>query len=316
LWRSKLTALGLALAYLVLGGCSPAGPPTAEQGTSERTIQAAPKTDFDGEQAFAMLKKQVSFGPRVPGSEAHGACLQWLVETLGGYTTHVEKQQFMGTNPGWKIPMYNVIARFNPDAEKQVVVCAHWDTRPTADEDLNPDNRSTAIDGANDGASGVAVLLELARVFSKRPPQIGVTLIFYDGEDIGPDITNMLLGSAHWALHQIPEKPAYGILLDMIGDKDLRVPVESYSLEMAKPIVKKVYGMAERLGMEETFPYVEGLMISDDHVAMNQHGVPTIDLIDFTYPYWHTLKDTVDKCSAQSLQKVGTLVEAVLREEK
>ncbi|GMV36912.1 MAG: glutamine cyclotransferase [Fimbriimonadales bacterium] len=308
------TRLLLLCLLATLGGCATSASP--QQDVEKPKQAAAPKTDFDGKQAFEMLRKQVEFGPRVPGSDAHAKCLEWMVTTLKQYTPHVEKQPFTGSYKSKTLHMTNVIARFNPDAKKQVVIAAHWDTRPTADEEPRLQFRNKPIDGANDGASGVAVLLELARVFATRPPAVGVQLVFFDGEDLGPSIDNMLLGAKHWSQKLTTSKPDFGILLDMVGDKDLRIPVEAYSYEVAKDIVKKVYGMAERLGMSKTFPFELGTQITDDHVPMNQAGVPTIDLIDFDYPYWHTLEDTLDKVSADSLHKVGTLVEAVLRDER
>lgn len=308
------TRLLLLCLLATLGGCATSASPQQEV---EKPKQAAvPKTDFDGKQAFEMLRKQVEFGPRVPGSDAHSKCLDWMVTTLKQHAPHVETQPFTATYKGKSLRMTNVVARFNPGAKKQVVIAAHWDSRPTADEEPRLQFRNKPIDGANDGASGVAVLLELARVFSKRAPTVGVQLVFFDGEDLGPAIDNMLLGARHWGEKLKEPKPAFGILLDMVGDKDLFVPVEPYGYEVAKAIVKKVYGMAERLGLSKTFPFELGPQVIDDHVPMNQAGVPTIDLIDFDYPHWHTLEDTLDKVSADSLHKVGTLVEAVLREEK
>lgn len=276
----------------------------------------APKTDFSGERAFEHLRKQCGFGVRVPGTGGWRSCQEYIVTTLKSSTPDVQLQPFEGAYRGKRLKMNNIIARFNPEAKTQIVICAHWDTRPTADEDVEPSNRGRPILGANDGASGVAVLLELARVLKERPVSVGVTLAFWDGEDLGPGIDNMLLGARHWAKRPIPANPSYVILLDMIGDSDLRVPVEPNSRRYAPAIIEKVYKMAGRLNLQTTFPYEEGPEITDDHIPINEAGIKAIDLIDFDYPPWHTLADTVDKCSAASLAKVGTLVEAVLREEK
>jgi len=305
----------LGILALTLTSCSDKAQ-TANANQHAAPAIAAPTTLFDGDKSFEYLKKQVAFGPRVPGTPAQLACRDWIVEIAKLYAPSVELQPFSGHVGSKMVKMYNIIARFNPTAKKQVVICAHWDSRPTADEDEVYERRKKPITGANDGASGVAVLLELARVLHEKPVEIGVTLLFLDGEDVGPGIDNMLLGAKYWAKNQVPSKPEWAILLDMIGDADLRVPVEPYSRQQAPQLVDKVYKMADRLGLKDTFPYEESEMITDDHVPMNEAGVKTIDLIDFTYPYWHTQADTVDKCSPKSLYKVGTLVEAVLREEK
>jgi len=310
----------VAAATFALAGCSPGVRPAGQVQPDSPPAQPAsqisvPKTDFDGNLSFELLKKQVAFGPRVPGSAASVSCGDWMEKTLKSYTKDVQKQPFTGKYKGSKIFMTNYIVRFNPEAKTQVVLTTHWDCRPTANEDVKLENRNKPIDGANDGASGVAVMMELTRVFGKRPPTVGVTMVFSDGEDLGPEVDNMLLGCRYWAKHQIPKGAKYGILLDMIGKKDVRIPVEPIGYRAAPEVVKKVYTMAERLGLKDAFPFVEGDAVEDDHVPMIEAGVPTIDLIDFDYPYWHTLGDTVDKCSADSLRKVGTVIEAVLRQE-
>jgi glutaminyl-peptide cyclotransferase len=311
----------LALA-LLFGGCNSApqatgdGTGSAPQHVTKEAPNPTPKTDFDGAKAYELLKKQVAFGYRVPGTPAHDKCLDWMEQTLKESTPNVHRQPFTGTYKGKKLLMTNLIARFNPDAKTQILLLTHWDTRPIADQDPIPENKKKPIPGANDGASGTAVFMELARSFGKRAPDVGVVLLFTDGEDVGPDIDNMLLGARYWAKNQIPRGVKYGILIDMIGDKDLRVPVEEHGYEVARDVVQRVYDTAKRLSLESTFPYEGGGFIEDDHIPLNEAGVKTIDLIDFTYPYWHTVEDTVDKCSAASLTKVGVLLEALLREEK
>lgn len=288
---------------LVMWGCAP-GPVQAE-----RPI-------FDGKRAFADLEKQVSFGPRVPGTREHLMCRDWLVEELGKYADRVEVQAFTQQVGRKSLRMYNIFGIFNENASKRVMLCAHWDTRPTADEEVLPENRLKPILGANDGASGVAVLLELARQFKQRRPEVGVIIAFWDGEDYGPDVRTMLLGSRYFARNMGKLRPTYGILLDMVGDKDLQIYKEVNSVLAAPQLVERVWRIAGELGHRKYFPDAQKYAIIDDHIPLIEAGVPCIDLIDFDYPYWHTLQDTVDKCSPQSLQVVGEVVAAVVYSER
>ncbi len=212
--------------------------------------------------------------------------------------------------------MANILAEQNwKDAKVRVVVLAHWDSRPFADQDPDPANRRKPVLGANDGASGVAVVLELARVLKGRLKDVGVLYLLTDGEDLGPGIDEMLLGARHFAKNLPSLRPDYGILLDMIGDKDLRVPIERYSYSSAPELVNELYALAARAGLARTFPKQLGEWVIDDHVPLIEAGVPTIDLIDFTYEPWHTVRDTPDQCSPESLGKVGRLMELWLLRE-
>ena len=234
------------------------------------------------------------------------------------YTDKVVKQDFSHkwSANGFNVSMTNVIATMDVGAKKTVLLMAHWDTRPTADQEWESRDAQKPILGANDGASGVAVLLDLMRAFKETPPSVNIIFLFTDGEDLGPGLNEMFLGAKHYAKNLPSPKPSYGILLDMIGDKDLRIPVEPNSLEAAPDLVKRFYANAAKIGLAETFPTSQQGAILDDHLALIDAGVPTMDLIDFTYPHWHTLADTVDKCSADSLGKVGKAVETFLRAEK
>jgi Zn-dependent M28 family amino/carboxypeptidase len=211
--------------------------------------------------------------------------------------------------------MWNVIGEQNwKEATTRVALFAHWDTRPSADQEWDSTRRAKPIPGANDGASGVAVLLELARALKgSLPSGVGVLYVLVDGEDLGPGLDEMFLGAAHFAQNQPSPKPDYGILLDMIGDRDLRVPKEPNSVSFAPDLVKELYLHAARVGLRDTFPNEFGSEIMDDHIPLNEAGLKTIDLIDFSYPWWHTLDDTPDKCSAASLGKVGKLLETWLK---
>ncbi len=287
-------------------------------------ISFAPeKKGFDGEKAYALLKRQVEFGPRVPNTQGHIACRDWMLETLKPLADAVERQDFAVRGRGTNLQMTNVLARFKGTggpAEKAVVLAAHWDTRPTADYERTAEKRAKPIPGANDGASGVAVLLELARQFRATPPPVPVMLVFLDGEDVGPSIEMMFLGSRYMVKNMPKGMPKRGILLDMVGDKDLAIPQEINSIGNAKELLGEVYGIAKKLGYSKQFPAEVGQEVIDDHVQFHGAGIKMIDLIDFDYgpghSWWHTLEDTPDKCSAASLQAVGDVVLEWVRTQK
>ncbi len=275
---------------------------------------------FDGNRAFETLNKVVSHGPRNPGSPGHQACLAYINETLLGLADSVRLQSFSHRGYGGELlQMSNIIASFGPDNPSRILLCTHWDTRPRADRDPDASRRNEPILGANDGGSGVAVLLEIARLLKATPPPVGVDLAFFDGEDygLGGDTPNYLLGARHFAATKPSEYvPRFGILLDMIGDAQLDIPREGHSLRFASDIVDMVWDKAATLGYDQ-FSDREEAPITDDHLPLNAVGIKTIDLIDFSYPdetnrYWHTHDDTPDKCSAESLEAVGTVVTHVV----
>jgi glutaminyl-peptide cyclotransferase len=268
---------------------------------------------FDQKRAWEYLTKQVDFGPRAPGSEGHLKCRDYLKAELEKTCENVRLQPFTHRwsktrNP---VQMWNILGEMNyQKAKTRVVLLAHWDTRPSADMEAEESKRGLPILGANDGASGVAVLLELMNALKGRlPADVGILVFLTDGEDLGPSLDEMFLGATHFAKNLPTPKPDYGILLDMIGDKDLRVPMERNSYFYARPLMNAIYAHAKSVGLEKTFPNEMGQWISDDHIPLNEAGLRTIDLIDFTYEPWHTLNDTVDKCAPESLFKVGKLLE-------
>ncbi|MFQ5823301.1 MAG: DUF4910 domain-containing protein [bacterium] len=213
--------------------------------------------------------------------------------------------------------MTNIIASFAPEKNERILLCAHWDTRPWADQDPDLENRDKPILGANDGASGVAVLLEVAKTIQISEPKFGVDIIFFDGEDAGlPGQTDSYaLGSQYFAKNKdFHYHPQFGILLDMVGDKDLQIYQEENSLEYAPQIVEKVWNKAQRLELQAFIP-TPGYEVTDDHMPLLRAGIPCIDLIDFNYDYWHTLEDTPDKCSPESLAQVGQLLLSLLYED-
>ena len=287
------------LAILLLIAASPA-----------LALPPAPRP-FDADRAYRDLAKQCEFGPRVPGTQAHTDCLRWLAATLYLTADTVTVQQFKPDLDGKPVQFTNVIATFNPKGSPQVLLCAHWDSRPTADRDPDPANRAKPIPGANDGASGVAVLLEIARALKAHPPRQRVTIALFDGEDYGATREQMFLGSRAFARDFFGTPVDWGVLLDMVGDRDLRLPPERFSLEKAPTLVDRVWSAAERVG-SNAFVRGAGPAVLDDHVYLIQHGIPCIDVIDFDYPYWHTVADTPDKCSAESLDQVGRAILAAL----
>ena len=264
-----------------------------------------------------MLEAQCAFGPRNPNSEGHEACLHFLERELGYWADKVELEPFtyISNNTGETLKLTNVIGRFNPDSRDRVMLAAHWDTRPMADQDPNPENRNTPILGANDGASGVAVLLEVVRQLYLNPVDFGVDILLTDGEDYGAEgvLEDYLIGARHHAQH-LKILPRYGILLDLIGDSDLRIPMEPTSHTYAGAVLEKCFAAAERVN-SRSFVREIGKPAYDDHIPFLEMQIPFVDLIDFDYTYWHTVKDTPENCSAHSLGEVGRVVMEVLRSE-
>jgi glutaminyl-peptide cyclotransferase len=301
----------ITLSFLLIMAFSSCSRPDQQPQSAAKPQPAVSLPKFDGSAAYASLKAQTDFGPRTPNSKGHDACLAYLAAELQKCTAAVTKQNF--TIKGYddeQLPLTNVFASFNTQATKRVLLLAHWDTRPRADQDPVEANRSKPILGANDGASGVAVLLELARTMKQTPPPVGVDILFVDGEDYGKssDLDKYFLGAKYFVKNApAGYKPMFGILLDMIGQTDLRIPMEQNSMASAPAVIGMVWTAAQELGINQ-FVSVPGDQIEDDHLALNQAGIPTIDLIDFQYPYWHTLEDTPDKCSAESLDAVGRVL--------
>lgn len=284
-----------------------------QQATSRRLLnqEQPPELRFNRERAWADLVSQVDAGPRVPNMPGHAAVREYMLRELGTSCDRVDSQDFTWDVRGTTLNMSNVIGVIGADRPVKVLLAAHWDTRPWADQDRNPANRDTPIPGANDGASGVAILLEVARVLHETAPQVGVIIVMLDGEDYGPGVDFMFLGSRYYAQNIAPEKATWGILLDMVGDRDLRIPAEATSQQRAPMVNHRIWTAARQLGHNQ-FVDVIGQPIMDDHLFLLDAGIPTVDLIDFDYgpghSWWHTLEDTPDKCSAASLEAVGQTV--------
>ncbi len=287
---------------------------------------------FSADSAYNYIEKQVSFGPRVPNTEAHREAGNWLAATLGGFADTLYLQETrVRAYDGTVLNITNIIGVFQPDKRRRILLCAHWDSRPYADYDPDPASHYTPIDGANDGASGVGVLLEIARLLHAQAPDIGIDIIFFDAEDYGrhrfsdrPDEDSWALGAQHWARN--PHRPDYfarfGILLDMVGASDAIFKREGYSMLYAPNIVRKVWETAQRIGYGHMFVNRDGGFITDDHYYVNMiRNIPTINIIhqdDSTphgfFPQWHTLADNMSVIDKYTLRAVGETVVAVIYE--
>jgi Zn-dependent M28 family amino/carboxypeptidase len=301
--RGPVTHALSALALLV-AACD-AAPGQARPGRAARELIPV---DFDADSAHALIARQVAFGPRVPGTEGHAAQLAWMVETLEGLADTVEVQRFThAALSGDSVEMANVFARFLPDERDRILLVAHWDTRPMAEADPDSTRRDEPIPGANDGGSGVAVLMEIARVLSSHSPPLGVDLLFTDGEDYGPG--EMYLGATHFAANPPPGyRPLYGILVDLVADRSPVFPVEAQSELYAPEVVDLVYRTAREIGMGRYFPEVTGSSVEDDHIPLNRAGFRTIDIIDMDFPHWHTHGDALENTSPEGLEAVGEVL--------
>ena len=274
--------------------------------------------EFNGNTAFSYVQQQMAFGARIPNTPGHDKMGDWLLTTLRARADTVTVQDFhWTTKKGANLHLRNFFARFRPLATDRVLFLAHWDTRPFADKSQNLGQQRMPVPGANDGASGVAVLLGLADALKAVPSTIGVDLLFVDGEDYGDfnDSTETLIGARYFAAHRPPGYTTlYAVLFDMVGDKDLQFYQEGYSMSTAPEVVQRVWQTAERLGYSKVFIPRAGQTLIDDHVPLQQVGIRGIDVIDFDFPYHHTTEDTIDKVSAESLQIVGDVAVALVRQ--
>ncbi|MDZ4675648.1 MAG: M28 family peptidase [Gemmatimonadota bacterium] len=273
--------------------------------------------EFDGEAARQYVARQLEFGPRIPGSPGHAAMATWLEAEARARADDVVVQRWTHRSAGGsELPLVNVIARFRPELTDRILLLAHWDTRPVSDAPGSSDP-TAPMPGANDGGSGVAILLGVADVLQRTPPGIGVDLLFVDGEDYGDFATDtdVLLGAKHYAANLLPGgAPRFAILFDMVGHENPRFEKEGNSVIAASAVVDKVWGVAADLGYQDIFVPQVGGAITDDHVPLQRVGIPAINIIEI-YPHWHTPEDTLDKISAATLQKVGDVATAVIRRE-
>lgn len=323
-----ITMIGIALTCACKGGNGAAAESANEKTTSKLY------GPFNADSAYRFVSQQVDFGPRVPGSDAHAACARFLHDKLASYadTVIMQKGQATAYN-GDKLPIYNIIGSFNKANSRRILLLAHWDSRPWADMDPKPENRTKPVPGANDGASGVGVLMEIARNLAQKAPSVGVDIMFVDTEDYGhsggfsSDEDSWCLGTQYWTKNIVPYSadnlPIYGILLDMVGGRDAQFYFEAFSAQNAATPTNKVWGEAEQLGYGNRFPKKLGGAITDDHVFLTRAGIPTTDIIETLNPEtqsfnptWHTLDDNMSNIDPSSLKAVGQTVLNVVYKEK
>ena len=291
---------------------------------------AAGRDDFDGDRAYGYLKQLCELGPRPSGSEAMTAQQKLIADHFTKLGAKVAFQRFASKYPtdgpdanriGRDVPMANIIVRWNPDAKERIMLCGHYDTLPYPLED--PTDRRGRFVGANDNGSGIAVLMELGNELARHPPAVGVDFVFFDAEEfLFSRDGKFFLGSEYFSHDYADHPPAfryrYAVLLDMVGKADLRLgkEVNSINWEDSRPLVKEIWDTAARLGIRNfvTVPLYE---VRDDHLALHDIAkIPACDLIDFDYPAWHSQGDTPDKCSAESLAKVGRVLREWLKTQR
>lgn len=302
---------------------------------SESKTQHVQVPEFNEDSAYQYVAEQLAFGPRVPGSKAHQNCKKWLVEKLRSFGAVVIIQEFKTkTYDGVIRTGYNIIASFDTLKKDRIMLSAHWDSRPFADHDPDPVKRKSPVPGANDGASGVGVLLEIARILSTNSPPVGIDIFFWDLEDYGPpqDVQRKVsenawgLGSQYWSNN--PHKPGYraryGILLDMVGAKNPTFYLEGFSRQFAPSIQRKIWNKAQSLGYSSYFIMEEANPILDDHYFINTiAGIPTVNIIHQDkssstgfYPYWHTTRDDLEQIDKSTLKMIGEVVLHIIFGEK
>jgi hypothetical protein len=319
---------------ILLTGC---GNPTRQKSNQRSESDVARSEEkvilipvFNADSAYYYIERQVSFGPRVPNTEAHIKAADWMQQKMEEYADTVYIQQTrVRAFDGTILNIRNIIGAFQPEKNNRILLCAHWDSRPWADHDPDPANHYTPIDGANDGASGVGVLLEIARLLSISDPGIGVDIILLDAEDYGkhrlsnvPDQDSWALGSQYWSAnpHKTDYNARFGILLDMVGAGNASFNHEGYSMMYAPNIVRKVWDIAKRQGYGNFFLNRESGFVIDDHYYINKiRGIPVINIIDQRehtphgfFDYWHTVNDTMDAIDPLTLKAVGQTVVAVI----
>jgi hypothetical protein len=321
-----LTTCYLAGAVLFFSSCGNGNTPqktTPEQTPVKTEVYQPVSPAFNADSAYYYVQKQVDFGPRVTNSAEAKKCGDWLVSELKKYADNVIEQKTSITNfDDRKLNVRNIIAEFNPKATRRILLCSHWDSRPYADKDnVDPDK---PILGANDGASGVGVLLEIAKMLHAKPVNYGIDILLFDAEDLGKNEyhNSYCLGSQYWSKN--PHHPGYkadfGILLDMVGAANATFAWEENSTEYAKPYLEKVWSTAQNLGYSRNFIYVQNGGIEDDHYyVIKNAGIPTIDIIHYdantssTFPeHHHTHRDNMSVIDRSTLKAVGqTLAEVI-----
>ena len=318
----------LCIALILLSSCAGQKKPQKKEHV---ITKSAITQSFDGKKAFDFVKTQTDFGSRIPGSEAHKKCAAYFVKTLEILGAKVSTQEF--TAKGYDGTMWkgiNIIGSYLPEAKDRIFFCAHWDSRFIAEEDKDKKKQLSPIDGANDGASGVGVLLEIARQMQIKAPNIGVDIIFFDVEDQGAphyaankdNQHSWCLGSQYWAHEAVRSgyKAQWGVLLDMVGAPDAVFLKEQFSNYYAPQLVEQVWQIAEQKGYKNLFVNKAGGAITDDHLYVNRiANIPCIDIIDYDdnrggfNPTWHTHNDNIDNIDPMTLEAVGSVVLELIR---
>ena len=323
----------LLMGTALLAGCAGHGGATGRTAAGLSAGNSVPA--FNSDSAYSYIARQVEFGPRVPNTEPHRSCARWLESRLvsSGARTYVQEIEVTAFD-GTRIKGFNIIGKYNPQVKKRIMLCSHWDSRPWADNDPDAGNRKKPFDAANDGASGVGVILEIARQLQQKLPEIGVDLAFFDAEDWGPgndwngaDRTEMWgLGTQYWARHLKEEEKniRFAVLLDMVGGRDASFCRESFSDHFAPAVVDKVWNAARVAGYGRFFPDRTSGFVTDDHLFINSiAGIPAIDIIPFYPecaessfgPTWHTVNDNLENIEKSTLQAVGqTLLQVIYSE--
>ncbi len=312
--------IACAFPIIALLGCSASKSNSSSSSESSEETEQQNVVEFNQDSALAFVKAQCDFGPRVPNTEAHRKCGSYLVAKLKATGANVIEQDMkLKAFDGTTLNAKNIIAEINPDStENRILLLAHWDCRPWADNDPDPAKRKMPVMGANDGASGVGVLLEIARLCSVSNPGIGIDILLVDAEDWGnsdgDDEGSWALGTQYWVAHRHRPnyQPAFGILLDMVGASGANFAKEYFSMSYARGIVETVWNVAQQAGYASFFTQQNGGGITDDHVFINRGGIPCIDIIHYDagsgtgfYPGWHTTHDTFDVIDPASLKAVG-----------
>lgn len=313
----------IAFACVLLLSCGAGKKQAVADEESAAQLPPTPATLFSPDSAYSFVARQVEFGPRVPGSSAHRQCGDWLSAKLRSYGAEVTEQTAdLKAFDGTRLPMRNIFASFNPEASDRVLLLAHWDCRPWADHDPDPAKRLKPVDGANDGASGTGVLLELARNANSLPSGKGLDILLCDAEDWGEESNDAswALGARHFA-QNLPRQgymPSAAILLDMVGAADATFMREYFSQLSNPALADEIWSTAASLGYADMFPNRMGSAVNDDHVEIIKGGIPAIDIIDYRegegfFSGWHTAADNMDCISRETLGAVGKTIETYLR---
>jgi len=310
---SKLSIAGISIVLVVLLFVYITNVNLIDRRISIGTPECNSSRDFSGESAYEEVLIQVSFGPRNPGSKGHSDLQDYLKLRLREYGFTVEVQPFVHMlSNGSSLTLQNIVAKKGNESNGLLLIGAHYDTRPISDKDKDPENRNLPISGANDGASGVAVLLELAKLYSKVDPNIGLWLLFFDAEDIGGVYGPYSLGASTYVSTLEDELlPLIKgvIIVDMVGDSNLEIFYERNSLSgLSRPFTEQIWEIGSNLGYSSSFKPEVRHNVIDDHIPFLQKGLPTTLIIDFDYEYWHTQQDTIDRVSPSSLQIVGRVL--------